>query len=190
MRWVRKLLDHLERGSSVLDLGCGSGDPADVEISKEHRVTGVDVSLAQVKLARQNIPSGDFLHGDAGSVEFPRAAFDAVAALYTLECIPRQEHETLLRRIHGWLRPGGFLLISVEAREYDDVRSDWLGVPMFFSSFDPQTFTQLVHEVGFQLLETEVETQVEMYSPEPRAIPFLWLLARKARRAPTRGASA
>jgi len=48
MRWVRKLLKVLEPGSSVLDLGCGSGDPADVEISKEHKVTGVDISQAQI----------------------------------------------------------------------------------------------------------------------------------------------
>ena len=63
MRWLQKLLDHIEPGSSVLDLGCGSGDPADVEISKQHTVTGVDISQAQVDLARQNVPGGAFLHG-------------------------------------------------------------------------------------------------------------------------------
>ena len=52
MRWLRKLLNRLEPGSSVLDLGCGSGNPADVEISKEHKVTGVDISQTQINLAR------------------------------------------------------------------------------------------------------------------------------------------
>ena len=28
MRWLKLLLTKLEPGSSVLDLGCGSGDPA------------------------------------------------------------------------------------------------------------------------------------------------------------------
>jgi cyclopropane fatty-acyl-phospholipid synthase-like methyltransferase len=97
-------LDRLEPGSSVLDLGCGSGKPADVEISKEHQVTGVDISQAQINLARQNVPTGHFLHGDAGSAEFPPSSFDAVVSFYTLEHIPREEHKTVLRRIYKWLR--------------------------------------------------------------------------------------
>lgn len=175
MRWLRKLLNRLEPGSSVLDLGCGSGDPADIEISKEHKVTGVDISQAQINLARQNVPAGHFIHGDAGSVEFQEAHFDAVVSFYTLEHVPRKEHETILQRIYQWLRDGGFLLISIEAGDFDDVMGEWLGVPMFISCFDPETMKQLVTESGFEILETAIETQVE----QSNDVPYLWLLARK-----------
>ena len=47
MRWLKKLLYRLSPGSVVLDLGCGSGDPADVEIigvSDRYRTfTGFDI---------------------------------------------------------------------------------------------------------------------------------------------------
>lgn len=175
MRWLRKLLNRLEPGSSVLDLGCGSGDPADIEISKEHKVTGVDISQAQINLARQNVPAGHFIHGDAGSVEFQEAHFDAVVSFYTLEHVPRKEHETILQRIYQWLRDGGFLLISIEAGDFDDVMGEWLGVPMFISCFDPETMKQLVTKSGFEILETAIETQVE----QSNDVPYLWLLARK-----------
>jgi ubiquinone/menaquinone biosynthesis C-methylase UbiE len=175
MRWVRKLLNRLEPGSSLLDLGCGSGDPADVEITKEHKVTGVDISQTQINLARQNVPTGHFLHGDAGSVEFPPGSFDAVISFYTLEHIPREEHMTILRRIYKWLRVGGFLLISTEAGEYDDVMGEWLGVPMFISSFDPESVKQMVDEAGFELLETAIESQAE----QGNYVPYLWLFGRK-----------
>ena len=175
MRWLHKLLDRLEPGSSVLDLGCGSGDPADIEIAKEHQVTGVDISQTQIDLARKNIPTGRFLHGDAASVQFPAASFDAVISFYALEHIPRQEHEVLLRRICRWLRAGGYLLISMEAGEYDDVMGEWLGVLMFISCFDPETMVRLVEEAGFELLETAVEIQAE----GGQEIPYLWLFARK-----------
>lgn len=175
MRWLRKLLDRLEPGSSVLDLGCGSGKPADVEISKEHQVTGVDISRTQINLARQNVPTGHFLHGDAGSAEFPPSSFNAVVSFYTLEHIPREEHKTVLRRIYKWLRIGGLLLISMEAGDYDDVMGEWLGVPMFISCYDPETMKQMVNEVGFELLETDIETQLEGGND----IPFLWVLAQK-----------
>jgi ubiquinone/menaquinone biosynthesis C-methylase UbiE len=66
------------------------------------------------ELAHQNVPAGRFVHGDAGSVAFPPNAFVAVVSFYTLEHVPRQEHETVLGRIYRWLRPGGFLLIGIE----------------------------------------------------------------------------
>jgi cyclopropane fatty-acyl-phospholipid synthase-like methyltransferase len=175
MRWLRKLLNGLEPGSSVLDLGCGSGDPADVEISREHQVTGVDISQTQLNLAQQNVPAGCFIHGDAGSIEFPPGCFDAVVSFYTLEHIPRQEHKTVLRRIYKWLRDGGFLLISIEAADFDDVMGEWLGVPMFFSCYDPDTMKKMVTELGFELFETAIETQWE----GDHDIPYLWVLGQK-----------
>jgi ubiquinone/menaquinone biosynthesis C-methylase UbiE len=175
MAWLNKVLNRLAPGSSVLDLGCGSGDPAGIEIAKQHRLTGVDISQTQIDLARRNVPAGHFLHGDAASVEFPAASFDAVVSFYTLEHIPRREHGAVFRRIHHWLRPGGLLLGSMEAGEYDDVVGEWLGVSMFISCYDPETTRRLVGEAGFDLLETAIELQVEGGTE----IPYLWLLARK-----------
>ena len=100
MRWLRKLLGRLKAGSSVLDLGCGSGIPADIEISKQHQITGVDLSQEQINLALKNVPKGRFIHADIGSIEFPATSFDAVISFYTLEHLPRKDHIFVLRRIH------------------------------------------------------------------------------------------
>jgi len=175
MRWLKKVLDKLAPSASVLDLGCGSGAPADIEISKEHQVTGVDISQTQIDLALKNIPNGTFLHEDAGSIEFPPSSFDAVVSFYTLEHIPRQEHATILGRIYHWLKPGGLLLISMEAGEFEDVFGKWLGVPMFISCFNPEKMDQLVLKSGFEMVETVIEPQVEQGEP----IPYHWILARK-----------
>lgn len=177
MRWLGKLLHQLEPGSSVLDLGCGSGEPAAVAIAKAHQITGVDISQTQIDLARGNVPTGVFLRGDAGSVDFPDASFDAVISFYTLEHLPRAEHETVLARIHRWLRPGGYLLISIEAGDLDNVMGEWLGVPMFLSCFDPDTMRQMVTGLGFVILESAVEGQTEQGSE----VPYLWLFATKPR---------
>jgi ubiquinone/menaquinone biosynthesis C-methylase UbiE len=175
LRWVEKLLRRLEPGSFVLDLGCGSGDPADIEISKRHEITGVDISQAQIRLARDNVPSGNFVHADAASVRFPAASFHAVVSFYTLEHLPRVEHAPLLRRVQRWLREGGYLLLSMEAAEEEGIVSKWLDVPMFFSCFDPETMRHLIEEAGFEIVETAIETQVE----QGNEIPYLWVLARK-----------
>jgi SAM-dependent methyltransferase len=174
MRWLGKVLERLAPGSAILDLGCGSGDPADVEMARQHAVTGVDISGAQIELARRNVPTGTFIHGDAGSVEFPAGSFDAVVSFYTLEHLP-QEHGPLLRRIHGWLRPGGWLLLSTEADEAEGVVSTWLGVPMYFSSYGPEAVVRLAREAGFEIAEAEIEGQVE----GGEEIGYLWVVGRK-----------
>jgi hypothetical protein len=55
------------------------------------------------------------------------------------------------------------------------VIGQWLGVPMYFSGFEPETVCDLVREAGFELIETEIEKQLEGGAE----IPYLWLLARK-----------
>jgi ubiquinone/menaquinone biosynthesis C-methylase UbiE len=175
MLWLKKLLSRLEPGSSILDLGCGSGDPADIEIAKKHKVTGVDISQAQISLALQKVPSGHFIHGDAETINFLPASFDAVISFYTLEHIPREKHRSVLGHIYQWLKAGGFLLVSMEAGEYDDEIGNWLGVPMFISAYSPEIMKRLVIGEGFELLETAVETQVE----GKVEIPYHWIFARK-----------
>ncbi len=175
MKWLGKVLVRLDPGSAVLDLGCGSGDPADIEIARLHRITGVDISNVQVELARRNVPQGNFIHGDLGALDFPDGSFDAVVSFYTLEHLPREQHGEILNRIHGWLRPGGLLLFSCEAGDVNDVTGQWLGVPMFLSVFDPETMRRVVQDAGFELVDTEIESQLE----QGREVPYLWVLAKR-----------
>jgi cyclopropane fatty-acyl-phospholipid synthase-like methyltransferase len=175
MRWLQKLLALLPPGSAVLDLGCGSGDPADVALAERHHVTGVDISETQIIKARQNVPSGTFLHTDLGSISFPPASFDAVVSFYTVEHLPREEHGTVFSRIADWLRPDGYLLIGTEAAATAGAVGTWLGVPMYFSSHDPATLQQLIEQSGLVVQEVATEPQIE----QGREIPYLWVLARK-----------
>ena len=175
MKWLAKVLANLDPESEVLDLGCGSGDPADIEIAKLHKVTGVDISNTQVEAARRNVPDGRFIHADLGALNFPDGSFNAVVSFYALEHIPREQQGHTLERIHDWLRPGGLLLFSYEVGEMKDVTGEWLGVPMFFSSFNPETLAGLVRRAGFEVVETDIETQLE----REREVPYLWILAQK-----------
>jgi SAM-dependent methyltransferase len=173
MRWLRRLLDRLPDGAHVLDLGCGSALPVGPEVVRRHRLTGIDISGVQVELARRNVPEGSFLHSDVTSVDLPGAEFDAVVSFYAIDHIPRSEHAALLRSVHAYLRPGGLLLLSVEAGDRPSVTGEWLGSPMFFSHFDEATTLALVQSAGFEVIETAVESQEERGTE----VPYLWLLA-------------
>jgi hypothetical protein len=81
----------------------------------------------------------------------------------------------IFTRIHRWLKKDGFVLISMESGEYDDEMGEWLGVPMFISSFGQEVTIHLMRQAGFEILKTAVESQREGEVD----IPFLWMFAQK-----------
>jgi SAM-dependent methyltransferase len=168
------LEQRLTPGSTVLDLGCGNGLPTARQLARTFEVTGVDLSEAQIELARRNVPEATFVVGDLAAVDFAAASFDAVVALYSITHVPRAEHAALFAAIARWLRPGGWLLASLGATDDPGWTGEWLGVPMFFSAWDADTNRELLREAGFVLEVDEVRT-----TREPDGdVAFLWVLAR------------
>jgi ubiquinone/menaquinone biosynthesis C-methylase UbiE len=176
-RWIAKLMERLEPNANVLDLGCGAGRQGAQTVARRHRYTGVDLSEAQLELARTRIPSGTFVHGDAMSVELDAESFDAVLSLFMFGHIPRAQQGPLLGRIFAWLRSGGWFLTTFATDDSQDmVEDDWLGAPMFFASFDEQTNRRNVARAGFELEEARV---VPFEEPGHGLVRFMWVLARK-----------
>ena len=173
--WLRELLARLPArgGAQVLDLGCGAGIPvARRLVQAGHRVVGLDGAARQLALARVHVPAGTFLRGDMASIAFTAGVFDAVAAFYAITHVPRGVHGALLRRIAGWLKPGGVLVASLGVGSTPDWRGSWLGVPMVFSHFDADTNLALVRGAGFA-----IDRQAIMAQDDEDA-RFLWVVAR------------
>lgn len=171
---LARFMDVLPEGAAVLDLGCGAGIPTTRLLAERFRVTGVDVSAAQLKAARRNVPEARFIQADIATVHLLEESFDGVSALFSIIHVPREEHAALFSRIRAWLRPGGYFLATLGANDGPDWTGDWLGQPMFFSSYDAPTNRRLLREVGFELLIDEVSEVQEPEGP----VPFLWVLAR------------
>ena len=182
VEYLERLLELLPARADVLELGCGNGEPAARMLAAAHRYTGIDISREQLRRARSLVPSGEFVHADYTGVDLPADSFDAVVALYTFGHVPRTELPDVFKAIGKWLRPGGYLLATAGRRDIpDDVQENWLGAPMFFSSYDVETNLGLVSDAGLDVLEHEV---VEIDEGEEGLAAFLWLLAWKP---PSRG---
>ena len=55
--WLDAFLAHVPESGTVLDLGCGSGEPiARYLIEQGRRVTGVDASPGLIALCRERFP--------------------------------------------------------------------------------------------------------------------------------------
>ena len=152
---IRGLLDRLTDGDSLLDIGCGAGVPTARSLSARYRVTGVDISREMVGLAQQNVPNGDFICADMMSVDFSPSSFDAVVALYSIFHLPREKQPTLFRRIHRWLRPGGYLLCTLShLSEEGYTEDDFYGVTMYWSNYSLSEYLEILAATGFVVLET------------------------------------
>ena len=92
---------QLPAGARILDLGCASGVPVARRLAARFQVTGVDISERQVALARRNVPTASFVHGDMAAQEFEDARFDAVVAFFSIFHLPRDEHAALFEAVHG-----------------------------------------------------------------------------------------
>lgn len=176
-RFLATLEERLAPGSDVADLGCGAGIPSTAQLAARHNVLGIDISEAQIRRARMNVPSARFEKGDFTTAEIAPASVDAVTAFYSLTHVPREEHGDLFRRIAGWMRPGGYLLATLSAHgRSNGIQTDFVGVPMFFSGHDAATNRILLPEAGWDIVVDEVVSQVEPDGPSA----FHWVLARLA----------
>ncbi|MBA2254474.1 MAG: class I SAM-dependent methyltransferase [Chloroflexi bacterium] len=173
MRFLARFAAELADGAEVLELGCGAGVPATARLSQRFRVTGVDVSAAQIERARSLVPSATLMVADIGELDLADGSFDGVAAFYVLGHVQRKRLDTLLGRIASWLRPGGWFVASFGVADEDGWTGDWLGVPMFFSSFPPARNRELVVAAGLAIVADELVTAAE----DGSAVTFQWILA-------------
>jgi len=172
-RKFEELVADLPAGANVLDLGCGAGVPVARELTRRgFVVTGVDGSAGQIARAARDVPEGRFIQADMTAIDFPPGSFNAVCGFYSITHVPREEHAALFKRVAKWLRLGGRFLASFGTTQ-GDWCGDWLGVPMFFSHYDPQVTRQLVLDAGFRLEKTELLEQDNEKSE------FLWISGRR-----------
>ena len=107
-------LDKLPKGSRILDVGCGIGGSSRI-LAKYYgfNVTGITISPAQVKRARDLTPSGlncNFQVMDALDLKFEDGAFDAI---WSVEAGAHMNDKTKFAdEMLRTLRPGGYLALA------------------------------------------------------------------------------
>lgn len=176
--------------ASVLELGCGAGVPCtQILASHTSSLVAVDISTAQLELAKENVKKGEdgqekvgtveFVKSDMHALSFPNETFDAVVGFYSIIHLPREEQAVVMKRIPSWLKPGGYFLANFAATASEESwNENWLveGRGMFWSSWDEGTTLEMVKGVGLDVIEGNLVWEEEA---DGRKVGFLWVLARK-----------
>ncbi|EMD29544.1 class I SAM-dependent methyltransferase [Amycolatopsis azurea] len=109
------LKDHVSGHVRVLDLGCGDGFLLDLLAKAGHQVAGVDLSSADLALARQrpslhNVP---LTTGRAQELPFPDGGFDACVSHMAFMLMP--DIDQVAAEVARVLAPGGRLALILSS---------------------------------------------------------------------------
>ncbi|MDE0005246.1 MAG: class I SAM-dependent methyltransferase [Rhodospirillaceae bacterium] len=151
---LERLLDVLPEHPRVLEVGCGAGYPVGALLASRGAYIGVDISRRQLELARRTLPDTCLIEGDVAELEFRDDVFDAIVSLYTLFHLPRDEHADVLGRFLRWLRPGGYLFITVARTGHPGyTETDFFGVTMYWSHHEPSWYVDALEALGFSSIQ-------------------------------------
>ncbi len=104
---LSEIRKHIGYHAEILDIGCGPGFFSNEAVKVGHKVTGIDISTTQLRVAqlRDKTNSVRYVYGDAYSIPFPRETFDVVMAMDLLEHV--SDPQKVLFEASRVLRPGG-----------------------------------------------------------------------------------
>jgi SAM-dependent methyltransferase len=103
----------LEKGSRVLELGCGAGTYVRYLTGLGHHVVGVDYAFPSLEraTAADQRRLGRYVAADGYELPFAPACFDLVVCVGVLQALSRPER--LIDEIAGVLRPHGLVVVEV-----------------------------------------------------------------------------
>ena len=153
--YLDALLAGLPTGSSVLDLGCGTGRPmAEYILACGHHVTGIDQAQALLAFARQRFPQAQWIESSIEDYISP-SRFDAILCWDALFHLERDRHEALFTRFARMLKPNGRLMLTFGGSDHPAFTDTMFSETFFYDSHPPKMATALLARQGFDFVVSE-----------------------------------
>ena len=110
------LVNELEIGSKILDVGTATGDYPKYlteKCNKNFEVLGIDSSKNMINVAIDKAPKAKFEVMDMRNIDFPDSSFDAILCLATLIHIDDSIAEKILKQFDLLLKVNGIIIVNV-----------------------------------------------------------------------------
>ncbi len=174
---LEKLGELVEKGDRVLDVGCGSGIPVGkyfVDCGCE--LIGFDLAGEMIRLARKNVPGGEFSQDDVLTIDLPSGTYDMVVSFYCIFHIEKSRQGEVFRKFHRTVKPGGYAYFTLAGEKYTK-KKEFQGTMRFgdtllpYAHFSEGQYREMLTGVGFDILSMKDLTI--------GGETMLWVLARK-----------
>ncbi len=146
--WFDRFFARLPAAGTVLDLGCGAGEPlAGYVLANGFELTGLDYSAPMLAMARQRYPGALWVEGDMRAPPFEHG-FDGIFSWDGSFHLTRDEQRELLVEVARLLNPGGALMLTV-GHEDGEVLGVVEGERVYHSSLAPDEYRERLDALGF-----------------------------------------
>jgi ubiquinone/menaquinone biosynthesis C-methylase UbiE len=114
LRVIGMKMFPLDKGMSVLDVGCGTGTLLKLYQKTGCTIVGIDASPSMLEIARAKLTKRAELHlGDASNLPFPDELFDLTLAMFILHETPASIRSSVIKEAKRVTkRSGRFLAID------------------------------------------------------------------------------
>jgi ubiquinone/menaquinone biosynthesis C-methylase UbiE len=154
--WV---LDGVQLGDDVLEIGPGPGLTTDLLKNRVKRLTAIEIdrSLATSLSHRAEGTNITVLNQDATAIQIPNASLDSVVCLTTLHHVASLElQDKLIQEAARVLRPGGSFIGCdlIFLSRFDPIHLFDTKVPV-----PPETFPMRLSAAGFQDIKIHIRSR-------------------------------
>lgn len=154
--WLEAFLAYVPVAGTILDLGCGSGEPIAAYLVEQGRaVTGVDAAPGLIDLCRRRFPDHDWRVADMRGLDLGRT-FDGLIAWHSAFHLTPAEQREMFAVYARHLSPGGVLMFTSGSEEGETV-GEWRGEPLYHGSLSTEGYRQALAGAGFGVLAGGVE---------------------------------
>ena len=179
---IQLLLPYVERGGTVLDLGCGEGRNTIYLSRIGFRAVGLDLSFKGIKVLNNNLFEEEVkaltLAGDARKLPFKDGCFSGILAHNLFDHLDKEGFVSGMAEVYRILKKNGIILMTLDTFP-DDVPSKQLlirddGAKIFISGPRKGLLIRSYHEDELQKLsEQGWEILKEELSPRKSKIILL-----------------
>ena len=146
-RWARSLAPN----ATVLDVGCGIGDPISKALVDEGlTVYGIDASPSMVEGFMQNFPDSPVSCEAVEDSSFFDRQFDAIIAWGLMFLLPKETQEVVIQKMANALYAGGKLLFTAPSHpmKWNDAITEIESI-----SLGAEKYKELLGASGLSLIE-------------------------------------
>ncbi|SMD16664.1 class I SAM-dependent methyltransferase [Rhizobium sp. RU36D] len=150
--WLDRFTAGLPRDGTVLDLGCGAGEPmAAYLIDGRYRLTGIDSAPSLTALCRDRFPGYDWRVGDMREVAFGRR-FHGILAWHSFFHLTPEDQRDMFPRFAAHAAKDAMLMFT-SGPTAGVVVGEFEFEPLYHASLDPQEYQDLLAASGFDLVD-------------------------------------
>jgi cyclopropane fatty-acyl-phospholipid synthase-like methyltransferase len=151
--WIDEFARQLPRGGSVLDLGCGGGDPVARFLAAQGlHITGVDSSPEMIALARDRLPEQEWIAADMRRLQLNRR-FNGILAWDSYFHLAPEAQREMFAVFDAHADDCGVLMFNTGPTHGEGSSTfTFKDEPLYHASLAPAEYRDLLDRSGFEVI--------------------------------------